>query len=103
MRAILLAACLLLCAASASAEPPQCKRITQQQAHYQTLRDRAHAADNALWQDRLDQQLNYLRQERRMLGCPDAQAAFEAMMAQLRELVKLAAEGAATFFTGGMM
>ena len=104
MRVILLAACLLLCASAVSAaEPPQCKRLTQQQAHYQTLRDRAHAADNALWENRLDTQIKYLRAQRRSIGCPDAQAAFEAMLKQMRELIKLAAEGAATFFSGGVM
>ena len=103
MRAILLAACLLLCASAASAEPPQCKRLTQEQAHYEMLRERAHQADNALWQDRLDAQLGYLRQQRKMIGCPDAQAAFEAMMRELRELMQIAAEGALAFFTGGMM
>jgi hypothetical protein len=103
MRAVLLAACLLLCASAASAEPPQCRRLTKQQAHYQTLLDRAHSADNALWESRLDTQIGYLRAQRRQLGCPDAQAAFEAMMAEMKELMKLAAEGALTFFTGGAM
>ena len=104
MRVILLAACLLLCASAVSAaEPPQCKRLTQQQAHYEMLRQRADAADNALWQDRLDTQLRYLRAQRRTVGCPDKQAAFEEAMRQLRELIKLAAEGAATFFSGGAM
>lgn len=103
MRAIVLAACLLLCASAASAEPPQCKRLTQQQAHYEMLRQRADAADNPLWENRLDTQLRNLRAQRRMVGCPDKQAALEAMLHQMRELIKLAAEGAATFFSGGVM
>jgi hypothetical protein len=103
MRAVLLAACLLVCAPAAMAEPPQCKNLTRQVAHYQMLRDRADAMDSALWENRLDQQLAYLKKQRRAAGCPDKMAALEAALAQMRELLKLAAQGALTFFTGGAM
>lgn len=103
MRAVLLAICVSLVATAAAADPLQCKNLKRQVDHFEMLRDRADAADSALWQQRFDQQLAYLKNQRRHIGCRDKTAALEAALAQMRELMKLAAEGALTFFTGGAM
>lgn len=104
MRVVLLALCLLLFGASAvAAEPLQCKNLKGQLAHYQMLADRADAANSALWEQRMDRQVALLKKQSRGLGCKDKTAALEKALAETRALLKLAMEGALTFFTGGAM
>jgi len=109
MRAVLLASCLLLCASAAMAGsptnqalPPQCHNLDMQIVHYQTLRARADAVNSTLWEQRLDAQIKALNDQRKVAGCPSNSTAAQ-MAAQLRELLRLAAQGALTFFTMGAM
>jgi hypothetical protein len=104
MRVVLLTLCLLLFGVSAGAsEPVQCKNLKGQLDHYQMLRERADAANSALWEQRLDQQLAHLKKQSRSMGCKDTTAALEKTLAEMRALLKLAMQGALTFFTMGAM
>ena len=105
MRAALLCCiCLLFVAASAAAEPPQCKHLNSQIEYYNELRDRAVKLGNGMWQDRMTQQVLFLKKQRRLIGCKrTAIENAELQIAQLKALIKAAAQGAVTFFTMGAM
>ena len=103
MRVALLALILALVASSAGAdEPPQCRGIDRQIAHFQVMRSRAVAMDNAMWVERFDEHLARLKKHRLSQGCPDKSGAAE-FARLLKALMQLAAQGAITFFTMGMM
>jgi hypothetical protein len=103
MRVVLLALSLLLCASAAAAEPPQCRNLNGRIAHYETMLDRAKAADSDLWESRLGTQIGYLKNQRKLFNCPDKVGALEIALKEARALLKLAAQGALTFFTMGAM
>lgn len=107
MRAVLLAICLVVLAPAAHAgpadrEPLQCQVFDRQIAQYEMMRARAAKLDSDLWKDRFDTQLARMKSFRLSQGCPDKSGAAE-FARLIKELMKLAAQGAITFFTMGMM
>jgi hypothetical protein len=108
MRAVLIAAlCLVGFTTAAAANPPlreplQCQFFDRQIAHYEMMRDRAVSLESKLWKERFDAHLAKLNQFRLSQGCPDRSGAAE-FARLLKELMKIAAQGAVTFFTMGMM
>jgi hypothetical protein len=102
MRRVLLVLGLVLVAGSAAADPPQCKYLDKQVVYYTQQRDRAKQLGSGLWVDRMNTQLGALNARRKEAGCPDRSSA-AIIAAELNALLKLAAEGALTFFTMGAM
>jgi hypothetical protein len=106
MRAVLLALCLVVFTTAAQParadEPLQCRVFDRQIAYYQMMRARAVKIDSDLWKSRFDNHLAMLNKFRLSQGCPDKSGAAE-FARLLKALMQLAAQGAITFFTMGMM
>ncbi|HVH20492.1 MAG TPA: hypothetical protein VNF72_19520 [Myxococcota bacterium] len=106
MRVVPLAICLVVFSTAASAqsfgEPLQCRTFDRQIAHFEMMRKRAVAIDSDLWKDRFDNHLAQLKKFRLSQGCPDKSGAAE-FARLMKALMQLAAQGAITFFTMGMM
>jgi hypothetical protein len=105
MRAALLSIIgLLLVATAAAADSPVCRHLDRQIEHFEEMSDRADKLGSDLWEDRADNQIAVLRKQRKAAGCKETAAeAAERTIAELTALLKAAAQGAATFFSGGMM
>lgn len=104
MRLVLaLAAILVLLAPAAAlaqaAHPAECRRIAHQLAHFERMQERAETLDNDLWAGRFDRHIGDL-EDRQSRVCPEDSAALQAAQ-QMRDLLRLAAQGALTFFTLG--
>ena len=102
--AMLLLGIALVLPAVAGARPQgsaECRHLTTQIDFFALRLGRAQELDNQLWQDRLKTHLDQLIQERasKCEGYSDSDQAWEA----LDKLIQLAAKGAVTFFTLGMM
>ncbi|MDH3520949.1 MAG: hypothetical protein OEM49_10885 [Myxococcales bacterium] len=97
-----LALLLLLLAPSGAAadEQARCRYYEVQIAHFETMSKRADALENDEWVDRLDTHLSSLKQSQK--SCP-GHSDSEVAARQMQELFKLAARGAVTFFTMGMV
>lgn len=107
MRAVLLALCMVVFATAAAGaeplrEPLQCQFFDRQIAHFEMMRARAVKLDSDLWTQRYDNHLAMLNKFRLSQGCPDKSGAAE-FARLLKALMALAAQGAITFFTMGMM
>jgi membrane-bound lytic murein transglycosylase MltF len=85
--------------AGARNSPVECQHIAQQLVHFDAMKQRAAQLDNPLWVQRFKAHIAEL-EDRQAAACPDQSAALESAK-QLRDLMKLAAEGALTFFTFG--
>jgi hypothetical protein len=79
--------------------PGRCQQLNHRIAHFEAMESRADQLDNDLWADRFHDHLATLKSERK--SCPGYSDS-EIAAAQMRELLKLAARGAITFFTMGM-
>jgi len=102
MRIALLAAVALVCLvplAGSAENPARCEYLATQIAHFEGMSARAEELDNDVWQQRFDSHLSELKQ--RQKACP-GHSDSEVAARQFRELAKLAAKGAARFFTLGM-
>ncbi len=107
MRIFFVVASLALCLAApsvASAESVlaganECRRLTQQIDHFETMYSRAEDLDNELWQERIDDHLDILR-KRRAENCP-GYGPEEQMAQQFQTLLKLAGQAALSYFTFG--
>lgn len=106
MRVVLLALCVVVFSTAASAqsygEPLQCRTFDRQIQYYEMMRARAVKIDSDLWKDRFDNHLANLKKFRLSQGCPDKSGAAE-FARLIKALMHLAAQGAITFFTMGMM
>jgi hypothetical protein len=78
----------------------ECRHLTNQIEFFESRLTRAEQLGNDVWEVRLSQHLEGLR-ERRAERCPEYSDSAQAMK-QLEALLALAAKGAATFFTMGM-
>jgi len=88
-----------LAAPAAARSPAACVNMAHQLVHYETMRERAAELNNAMWVDRLDTQMQAV-EERLATRCPD-EAANVRLSQQIADLMRLAAQGAITFFTMG--
>jgi hypothetical protein len=77
----------------------RCEHIHLQIAHFEAQAERADQLGNDLWEDRFSDHLADLKSQRK--ACPGFSDS-EVAARQMRELLKLAARGAVTFFTMGM-
>ena len=82
-----------------TAHPAECRRIAHQLAHFEAMKERAETLDNEMWSGRFDRHIGDL-EARQGRVCPDDSAALQAAQ-QMRDLLRLAAQGALTFFTFG--
>ncbi len=99
--ALVLAVVLLALAPAAGWANPQarCQNLNLQIAHFEAQAERAEKLGSDLWEDRFRDHVADLKDERK--SCPGYSDA-EVAAQQMRELLKLAARGALTFFTMGM-
>jgi hypothetical protein len=77
----------------------RCENIHLQIAHFEAQAKRADELGNDVWKDRFGDHVADLKSQRK--ACPGFSDA-EVAARQMRELLKLAARGAVTFFTMGM-
>jgi hypothetical protein len=97
--AIALVALLLAPGISWATSPGRCRQLNHRIAHFEAMEARADQLGNDLWEDRFHDHLAALKSERK--SCPGYSDS-EVAAAQMRELLRLAARGAITFFTMGM-
>ena len=97
----LMAVTLLWIPGSAGANPIECQRLNHRIGHFEAMMSRAEQSESELWADRFDDHLDELK-DRRSNICPGYSAAEQAA-AQWRELIKLGAQAALTYFTAGAM
>lgn len=83
-----------------SAHPAECSRLRRQIDHVEGMRARADALDNPMWEQRMAEQVNVLR-GMQAARCPNDVPVDHAGQAFM-EFLKLAARGAAAYFTFGM-
>jgi hypothetical protein len=82
--------------------PAECARLNKQIHFYEDMTDRAKTLGDAMWVDRMQQQVDFLKQHQEE-RCPrdadnaSAKAAFLAFM----KMLKVAGQAALTFFTFG--
>jgi hypothetical protein len=100
--ALVLAVALIALAPAAGWANPQarCQHLNLQIAHFEAQAERAEQLGSDLWEERFRDHLADLKRERK--SCPGFSDA-EVAAQQMRELLELAARGAITFFTMGMM
>ena len=92
---VLLAPCAAL-----AGTPVECARLRHQLAHFGAMLERSESMESEMWAYRFAGQIDVL-EERQARVCPDDRASVVAME-QMRALLKLAAQGAITFFSGGV-
>lgn len=82
-----------------NAHPAECSRLRRQIDHFRMMQRRAEVLDNELWADRMNGHLELLygMQAARCPGDIPVDTAAEAW----KQLIKLAAKGALTYFTMG--
>jgi hypothetical protein len=80
--------------------PAQCGRLTRQIEHFEDMSDRARQAGNQMWVDGMEGHLRLLKRER--LNSCEAFAKEDQAIAAFGHFLKLAAEGAVSYFTGGI-
>lgn len=99
--ALVVAVALIALAPVAGWANPQarCQHIHLQIAHFEAQAERADQLGSDLWEDRFKDHLADLKSQRK--ACPGFSDS-EIAAQQMRELLKLAARGAITFFTMGM-
>jgi len=83
-----------------NAHPAECSRLRRQIDHVSGMHARAHQLGNDLWEQRIANQVNMLRGIQ-AARCPNDVPVDEVGEAFV-ELLKLAAKGAAAYFTFGM-
>jgi hypothetical protein len=85
--------------AKVNAHPAECSRLRRQIDHFSNMHARAAALDNDLWQARTKEHVQLLRgmQAARCPGDVPVDTTAEAF----KQLLKLAAKGAVTYFTMG--
>ena len=102
MRIALVVAVALIALAPAAGRAnsqARCAFLHMQIAHVEAPEARADQLNNDLWKERFHKHLAYLKTQRKECpGWSDSEIAAQ----QMRELLKLAARGALTFFTMGM-
>lgn len=81
----------------------ECRRTEKQIAHFQDVLTLAQERDNELWEDATRQHIDRL-QTRLEQRCPEhvKANAIARAAAETRALLKLAAQAAITYFTGGL-
>jgi hypothetical protein len=99
--ALVLAVALIALAPAAGWANPEarCQHLHLQIAHFEAQMERADQLGSDLWEDRFRDHLAELKSQRK--SCPGFSDS-EIAAQQMRELLKLAARGALTFFTMGM-
>jgi hypothetical protein len=90
----------LLAQRQVSAHPAECARLKRQIDQITLMANRAHALDNEMWRDRMLGQLSTLR-GMQAARCPNDVPVDHVAKAMV-ELLKLAAKGAAAYFTFGV-
>ncbi|MEM7410758.1 MAG: hypothetical protein AAF430_11030 [Myxococcota bacterium] len=79
--------------------PAVCISIAQQLVHYDSMMHRAAELGNEMWVERFEAQIDAV-EDRHARLCPD-QAAAQKSAQEMAELLRLAMQGALTFFTMG--
>ena len=99
--ALVVAVALIALAPAAGWANPQarCQHIHLQIAHFEAQAERADQLGSDVWEGRFKDHLSDLKSQRK--ACPGFSDS-EIAAQQMRELLKLAARGAITFFTMGM-
>ena len=92
---------LLTPAVGLAENPSACRYLDTQIAFFESRAAKADDLDNELWEARMREQIAGLK-EQRSKRCPGYSPSEEAMRA-FTDLMKIAAKGAATFFTMGAM
>ena len=94
----------LLAPVSASAlNPGECARLLKQIHHYKGMQERAAQLENEMWADRM-QYHTYLLRERYDASCEgfaEDDRQIRQAIADVARVLRVAAEGAAKFFTMG--
>jgi hypothetical protein len=99
--AVLVMLALLTPGVGFAENPSECRYLNTQIAFFEARASKAGALDNDLWEDRMQEQIAGLK-EQRSKRCPGYSPSEEAMRA-FTDLMKIGAKGAATFFTMGAM
>ena len=89
----------LLALRRVSAHPAECARLRRQIDQFTMMSERASALEHEMWATRMQQQLARLRGIQ-AARCPN-DVPVDQMAVALRELIALAAKGAAAYFTFG--
>jgi hypothetical protein len=91
----------LLAQREVSAHPAECARLNRQIDQYTQMLERATALENEMWASRMAEQLALLR-GLQAARCPD-DVPVDHVAEAFVELIKLAAKGAAAYFTFGTL
>jgi hypothetical protein len=95
---------VLLAPISASAlNPGECARLLKQIHHYKGMEDRAAQLGNEMWEDRMREHTDLLREryDARCEGFAEDDRPLRQAVADFARVLRIAAEGAAKFFTMG--
>ena len=82
--------------------PAECARLNKQIHHFEDMAERADNLGNAMWTERMEQQVELLK-DRQEVRCPrdhEDASAKEALIAFMR-LLKVAGQAALSYFTFG--
>ena len=82
--------------------PAECARLNKQIHHFEDMAERAESLDNEMWSQRMEQQVELLK-DRQEVRCPrdhEDASAKEALIAFMR-LLKVAGQAALSYFTFG--
>jgi len=88
--------------AQAVGGPAECNRLQRQIAHFQGMTDRAEALGNAMWSERMGEQLARLK-GRQADRCPHDVPTDDSTARAFMQLLRVAGEVALTYFTFGAM
>ena len=82
--------------------PAECARLDKQIHHFEDMVDRAETLDNAMWAERMQQHVDFLKEHQKE-RCPrDAEdASAKAAMLAFLNMLKLAGKAALSYFTFG--
>ena len=98
--ALLVTLVVLAPSAALAGNPVECARLRHQLAHFDSMLERSKSMDSEMWAQRFAGQIEEL-ENRQAEVCPEDRASVVAME-QMRALLAFAAQGAVTFFSGGM-
>ena len=80
----------------------ECARLRRQIAHFQGMTDRAVALENAMWSERMGEQVARLK-GRQADRCPHDVPTDDSTARAFMQLLRVAGEAALTYFTFGAM
>ena len=95
---------MLMAPSSAAAlNPGECAQLLKQIHHYKGMENRAVELGNEMWADRMQFQTDLLREryDARCEGFAEDDRALRQAVADMARVLRIAAEGAAKFFTMG--